>query len=205
MARVAGADGNTAYLLRHGQTDWSASERHTGRTDVPLNAEGEQQAHEAGRLLHALQDSAARPAMVLSSPRSRALRTAELAGLTVDEVTEDLAEWDYGEYEGLTTAQIRERVPGWTVWTHPCPGGESADQVGARAAKILERIQAVLPHGDVILVGHGHLSRVLVAAWIGLPVPSGVHFRLEAAGIAVLGDERGVPQVHRLNVPPVHI
>lgn len=96
-------------------------------------------------------------------------------------------------------------MPGWTVWTHPCPGGESADQVGARAAKIIERIRAVLPHGDVILVGHGHFSRVLVAGWIGLPVPSGVHFRLEAAGIAVLGDERAVPQVHRLNVPPVHI
>jgi broad specificity phosphatase PhoE len=204
MASVAGADGNTAYLLRHGQTDWSASEQHTGRTDVPLNTEGERQAREAGRLLRGLRGSA-RPAMVLSSQRSRALRTAELAGLTVDEVTEDLAEWDYGEYEGFTTAQIRERVPGWTVWTHPCPGGESADQIGARAAKIIERVRAVLPHGDVILVGHGHFSRVLVAGWIGLPVPSGVHFRLDAAGIAVLGEERGVPQVHRLNVPPVHI
>lgn len=201
---MAGTDGNAAYLLRHGQTDWSTSGRHTGRTDVPLNTEGEQGALEAGHLLRALRGSA-RLVIVLSSPRSRALRTAELAGLTVDEVTEDLAEWDYGEYEGLTTAQIRERVPGWTVWTHPCPGGESADQVGARAVKVIERIRAVLPHGDVILVGHGHFSRVLVAGWIGLPAPSGVHFGLEAAGIAVLGGERGVPQVHRLNVSPVHI
>lgn len=204
MASVAGVGGNAAYLLRHGQTDWSASGRHTGRTDVPLNAEGEQQARKAGRLLCVLRGSA-RPAMVLSSPRRRALRTAELAGLTVDEVTEDLAEWGYGEYEGLTTAQIREWVPGWTVWTHPCPGGENADQVGARVVKVIERVRAVLVHGDLILVGHGHFSRVLVAGWIGLPVPSGVHFGLEAAGIAVLGDERDVPQVHRLNVSAVHI
>jgi probable phosphoglycerate mutase len=142
--------------------------------------------------------------MALSSPRSRALRTAQLAGLTVDAVTEDLAEWDYGEYEGLSTAQIRESVPGWTVWTHPCPGGESADQVGARAVKVIERVRAALVHGEVILVGHGHFSRVLVAGWIGLPVPSGVRFGLEVAGIAVLGDEREVPQIHRLNVSAVH-
>jgi broad specificity phosphatase PhoE len=193
-------DGVQLWLVRHGETEWSAAGKHTGTSDLPLTDAGEQQARALAPMLADLA-----PTLVLSSPRKRALDTARLAELAVDEVTEDLAEWDYGEYEGFTTAQVRERVPGWTVWTHPCPGGESADQIGARAVKIIERVRAVLPHGDVILVGHGHFSRVLVAGWIGLPVPSGVHFRLDAAGIAVLGEERGVPQVHRLNVPPVHI
>jgi probable phosphoglycerate mutase len=190
------------YLLRHGQTEWSQSGRHTGRTDIPLTGDGEERARRAGHVLTGLRGTEP-PALVLSSPRSRALRTAELAGLTVDEVTEDLAEWDYGEYEGVTTPQIRETVPGWTVWTHPCPGGESADEVSARAAKVIERTRAALPKGDVILVGHGHFSRVLVASWLALPATAGVHFGLDAAGIAELGDERGVPQVHRLNVPPL--
>jgi broad specificity phosphatase PhoE len=192
------------YLLRHGQTEWSESGRHTGRTDVPLTPAGEERARQAGRLLAALRGDTA-PALVLSSPRSRALRTAELAGLTVDEVTEDLAEWDYGDCEGRTTAQIRETDPGWTVWTHPCSGGETADEVGARAAKVLDRIRAVLPKGDVILVGHGHFSRVLVAAWLGMPPSTGVHFGLDAAGIGALGDERGVPQIRHLNLPPIGV
>ena len=190
------------YLLRHGQTAWSESGQHTGRTDIPLTPEGEERARRAGRLLATLRGDT-EPALVLSSPRSRALRTAELAGLTVAEVTEDLAEWDYGDYEGLTTAHIRERDPQWTVWTHPSPGGETADEVGARAAKVLERVRAALPKGDVILVGHGHFSRVLVAAWLGLPPGAGVHFGLDAAGIAQLGDERGVPQIRMLNLPPI--
>src|SRR6266508_2017988 len=124
------------YLIRHGQTEWSETGRHTGRTDVPLTPDGERRARRAGRTLAELRGDAP-PALVLSSPRSRAVRTAELAGLAVDEVTDDLAEWDYGDYEGLTTPQIRENVSDWTVWTHPCPGGETAEQVGARAAKIL--------------------------------------------------------------------
>jgi probable phosphoglycerate mutase len=190
------------YLLRHGETEWSRSGQHTGRTDIPLTDNGERRAADAGVMLAGLRDD--RPlALVLSSPRSRALRTAELAGLTVDEVTEDVAEWDYGDYEGLSTPTIRETVPGWTVWTHPCPGGETAEQVGARAAKIVERVRAALPEGDVVLVGHGHFSRVLVATWLGLPPTSGVHFALDAAAISVLGDERGVPQLRRLNVPPL--
>jgi probable phosphoglycerate mutase len=192
------------YLLRHGQTAWSESGRHTGRTDVPLTPAGEERARQAGRLLAALRDGQP-PALVLSSPRSRAVRTAELAGLTVDEVTEGLAEWDYGDCEGLTTAQIREKIPGWTVWTHPCPGGETADEIGARAAKLLDRIRPALPRGDVILVGHGHFSRVLVSTWLGMPPSAGVHFGLDAAGIAALGDERGVPQIRQLNLPPIGV
>ncbi len=192
---------STLYLLRHGETEWSRTGRHTSRTDLPLTAIGERRAGDAGRLLGTLRGGEP-PALVASSPRTRSLRTAELAGLAVDLVTEDLAEWDYGECEGLTTPQLRETVPGWTVWTHPCPGGETAAQVGARAARMIERVRAALPDGDVILVGHGHFSRVLVATWLGLGPEAGVHFGLEAAAISVLGDERGVPQIKRLNVPP---
>ena len=190
------------YLLRHGETEWSLSGQHTGRTDIPLTPNGEKRAADAGSMLAGLRGD--QPlALVMSSPRSRALRTAELAGLTVTEVTEDLGEWDYGEYEGLTTPRIRETVPGWTVWTHPCPGGETAEQVGARAAKVLSRARDALADGDVVLVGHGHFSRVLVATWLELPPTSGVGFALDAAAISELGDERGVPQIRRLNVPPL--
>jgi broad specificity phosphatase PhoE len=198
---MAGESPTAVYLLRHGHTEWSESGRHTGRTDIPLTPVGEDRARRAGRLLAALRGSRP-PALVLSSPRQRALRTAELAGLTVTEVTEDVAEWDYGAYEGLTTPQIREQVPNWTVWTHHCPDGETAPEIGARAHKVIDHIRPVLPSGDVILVGHGHFSRVLVATWLSLPATHGVHFGLEAAGISVLGDERGVPQIRRLNVPP---
>jgi probable phosphoglycerate mutase len=190
------------YLLRHGETEWSRSGQHTSRTDIPLTDNGEQRARDAGSMLAGLRED--RPlALVVSSPRERAVRTAELAGLTVTEVTEDVAEWDYGDYEGLSTPKIRETVPGWTVWTHPSPGGETAEQVGARAARVVERVRSALSDGDVVLVGHGHFSRVLVATWLGLPPTSGVHFALDAAAISVLGDERGVPQIRRLNVPPL--
>jgi broad specificity phosphatase PhoE len=190
------------YLLRHGETEWSRSGQHTSRTDIPLTPNGEKRARDAGSMLAGLRED--RPlALVVSSPRQRAVRTAELAGLTVTEVTEDVAEWDYGSYEGLSTPKIRETVPGWTVWTHESPGGETADEVGARAAAVVSRVRAVLPDGDVVLVGHGHFSRVLVATWLGLPPTSGVHFALDAAAISVLGDERGTPQIKRLNVPPL--
>ena len=190
-----------AYLLRHSETDWSRTGRHTSTTDLPLTTTGERRAGDAGRLLGTMRGGEA-PALIASSPRTRALRTAELAGLSVGLVTEDLAEWNYGEYEGLSTPQIRETVPGWTVWTHPSPGGETAEQVGARAARVIERIRAALPDGDVILVGHWHFSRVLVAMWLGLEPQAGVHFGLDAPAITVLGDERGTPQLKRLNVPP---
>jgi broad specificity phosphatase PhoE len=187
------------FLLRHGQTEWSVNGRHTGRTDIPLTPAGENQARAAGLTLSTLRKG---PALVVSSPRQRAVRTAELAGLVVDETTEDLAEWDYGEYEGITTPQIRETVPGWTVWSGPIPGGETGAQVGARADKLLERVRAALADTEVILVGHGHFSRVLVARWLGLPAAAGVHFGLDPAGVSVLGDERGEPKIEHLNIPP---
>jgi broad specificity phosphatase PhoE len=186
------------FLIRHGQTEWSLSGRHTGRTDIPLTPAGEVQARAAGVTLGTLRKG---PALVLSSPRQRATHTAELAGLDVSETTEELAEWDYGDYEGVTTETIRETVPDWTVWTHPIPGGESAEQVAARADKVLERVYAALPTSDVVLIGHGHFSRVLVARWIGEPPSAGVHFSLEPASITVLGEERGEPQIEHLNIP----
>jgi probable phosphoglycerate mutase len=191
------------YLLRHGETAWSLSGQHTGRTDIPLTPNGEKRAADAGRMLAGLRGDDNPLVLVMSSPRTRALRTAELAGLTVTEVTEDLAEWDYGEGEGLTTPQIRETIPGWTVWTHPSPGGETAEQVGTRAERVLARAREELAAGDVVLIGHGHFSRVLIATWLGMPPANGVHFALDAAAIAELGHERKVPQVRRLNVPPL--
>lgn len=187
------------FLLRHGQTEWSVNGRHTGRTDIPLTSAGESQARAAGLTLGSLRKG---PALVLSSPRRRAVRTAELAGLIVDEATEDLREWDYGDYEGRTTPEIREAEPGWTIWTHPVPGGETAEEVGARADRLLARVRAALEDTEVILVGHGHFSRVLLARWIGLPPAAGVRFALDPAGVSVLGDERGESQIQHLNIVP---
>ncbi|WP_433265208.1 histidine phosphatase family protein [Actinosynnema sp. CS-041913] len=188
------------YLLRHGQTEWSESGRHTGRSDIPLTAEGVQQARRAGAVLARLRGTDRPAALVLSSPRERAWRTAELAGLEAER-TEDLAEWGYGDYEGLTTPQIRETVPGWTVWTHPSPNGETQDEVRERAEAVVRRARRALTGGDVVLVGHGHFSRVLIATWLNLPPKEGVHFGLDPAGLSVLGEERGDPQVRRLNIP----
>lgn len=190
------------YLLRHAQTEWAASGRHTSRTDVPLTEYGEQRAGQLGALLARLRGPDAKPPVVLSSPRRRALRTAELAGLRAPMVVGELTEWDYGSYEGLTTPQIRESVPGWTVWTHPCPGGESAQEVSARADRVLARLTELRALGDVVLVGHGHFSRVLTARWIGLPATSGVHFALDPGGLTVLGHERGVPRLDHVNLTP---
>ena len=187
------------YLLRHGETEWSLDGRHTGRTDIDLTPAGERQARAAKAVLAAVRGDG--PLRVLTSPRRRALRTAELAGLRVDETTEELAEWDYGDYEGITTDRIRETVPGWTVWSHPIPGGESAGDVAARADRVLGKLDGLLGDSDVVVVGHGHFSRVLVARRLGLPAPAGVHFGLEPASVSALGDERGVPQLRHLNVP----
>lgn len=186
------------YLLRHGTTEWSRTGQHTSHSDIPLTTEGELRARQAGQTLAALREPG--PVLTLASPMRRAQRTAELAGLA-DVVTEGLlTEWDYGDYEGLTTEEIRRSVPDWTVWTHPCPRGETAADVTARADKLLARVRDA--GTDVVLVGHGHFSRVLIARWLGLPVSAGVHFALDAAAITVLGFERGEPQLQRSNIPP---
>ncbi|WP_082042870.1 MULTISPECIES: acid phosphatase [unclassified Rhodococcus (in: high G+C Gram-positive bacteria)] len=184
-------------LLRHGQTEWAASGRHTGSTDIPLTALGEDQARSAGSRIAAL--GLHRP-LVVSSPRSRAQRTAELAGLSVDREWDALVEWDYGDYEGLTTPQIRETTPHWTVWTHPCPGGETIDAVSARADLVLSVVVPTLADRDVVLVGHGHFSRAVIARWIEQPVTEGKRFAMAPAGFSVLGYEHEFRQVHTHNV-----
>lgn len=177
-------------LIRHGQTEWSAVGRHTSRTDLDLTSRGEVEARDlapalAGRVFSA----------VVSSPRKRALRTAELAGLDPTAVDDDLAEWDYGEYEGITTPEIRRTRPDWSLWTDGAPGGESPEQITERIDRLLTRVRPALADGDVALVGHGHALRVLAARWIGLPASSGGLLRLDSATLSVLGFEHGRPVV----------
>ena len=183
-------------VLRHGLTEWAAAGRHTGRTDVPLTADGERQARAVRARIDALE---LHDPTTLCSPRDRAVRTAALAGLNA-RVWDELAEWDYGQYEGLTNAEIRARVPHWTVWTHPCPGGEDAEAVESRADMVLDVAEAHLPDRDVILVGHGHFSRALITRWAGLPIVEGRRFAMSPCGITVLGYERGVRQVASHNM-----
>lgn len=193
------ADTGRIVLLRHGQTEWATSGRHTGRTDVPLTDTGERQAVAAGELIGELD---LRTPLVVSSPRARAVRTAALAGLTVDREWDALSEWDYGDYEGLTTPEIRRSAPGWTVWTHPCPGGEGIDDVGARADLVLSVVLPMLPDRDVVLVGHGHFSRALLTRWLELPVSEGKRFALFPAAYSVLGTEHSFHQVVVHNIHP---
>jgi broad specificity phosphatase PhoE len=191
--------GGRVLLLRHGETEWSAGGRHTGNTDVPLTDRGRARAR-ATAATGAKLLGGRPPALVLSSPRVRARTTAELAGLHVDRIDERLVEWDYGDYEGRTTPEIREHDPGWTVWTHPTPGGETAAQVQARADDLLAAVATTLDEGDVVLVGHGHFSRVLIARWAGLAATEGVRFAMDSASWAVLGHERGVRRCDHVNL-----
>jgi broad specificity phosphatase PhoE len=183
-----------AWLIRHGETEWSASGRHTGRTDVPLTEEGRAQAR---RLADRLGQR--RFALVLSSPLSRAVDTARLAGYPNVVTDPDLREWHYGDYEGLTTPEIRESVPGWSVWTHPVLGGETADEVAARVDRVIERVRSAT--GNVALFAHGHVLRVLTARWLDLPPTEGRRFALATATVSVLGWERETPVVERWNSP----
>lgn len=186
-------------LLRHGETSWSTQRRHTGRTDLPLTEHGEEQARAAGPLLTALK---LRDPLVFASPRRRAAQTAELAGLTDVTVDDDLAEWDYGDYEGLTTPQIRESAPGWTIWTGAVPGGESADDVRARADRVLDAVGPRLPERDIVLVGHGHFSRALITRWAELGLWEGRRFAMSTGALTVLGFEHDVRTILAHNLVP---
>ncbi|MEV6555335.1 acid phosphatase [Nocardia sp. NPDC051756] len=186
-------------LLRHGETSWSTQRRHTGRTDLPLTEHGEEQAKAAGPLLTALK---LRDPLVFVSPRLRAAQTAELAGLTDVTVDEDLAEWDYGDYEGLTTPQIRETAPNWTIWTGAVPGGESEDQVRARADRVLDAVAPRLPERDIVLVGHGHFSRALIARWAEFELREGRRFAMSTGALTVLGFEHDVRTILAHNLVP---
>jgi broad specificity phosphatase PhoE len=180
------------WIIRHGETEWSRDGLHTSHTELELTPEGEEVARRlAGRLEGVEFD------LVLTSPRVRARRTAELAGFTDPEPVEELTEWDYGDYEGLTTATIREDVPGWTVWSHPCPGGESAEEVSERLDRVVAKVRA---HGGRVLAfSHGHASRALAARWLDQPVQEGRLFSLDTATISVLAYERESPTVARWN------
>lgn len=178
------AEAHRIWLVRHGETEWSKTGQHTGRTDIPLTPTGEQQGKALGRHL-----ADRKFALVLTSPLSRARATCRLAGFDdVAQVSDDLREWNYGIYEGKTTAAMRTEQPGWSIWTSSVPEGESLDDVGARARRVIERVDAV--EGDVALFAHAHFLRILGATWVGLPPIHGRHFTLGTASISVLGYER---------------
>jgi broad specificity phosphatase PhoE len=182
------------WIIRHGETVWSREGRHTGRTDVALTADGERQSLELGRRL-----GGRRFALVLSSPLRRARDTCRLAGYAdVARAADDLREWDYGAYEGRTSAEIQREAPGWTIWTGAVPDGETAENVGHRADGVIE--QAMAAAGDVALFGHGHLLRVLAARWLGLSPRAGRLFALDAASIGVLGREHDTRVIRTWNL-----
>ena len=183
-------NGRQLVLVRHGQTQWSRSGRHTGRTDVALTELGQRQADALGLMLRGRSFAA-----VLVSPLQRATETLRRASLDAARVRvlQELVEWDYGDYEGLTTEEIRRSVPDWTIWTAPVPGGESAADVGRRADLVIAR--ALDESDDVAIFSHGHLLRVLTARWLGLDVPAGRHFALDTATVSILGYERDTPVI----------
>lgn len=183
------------WLVRHGETSWSAAGKHTGRTDVPLTDAGRAQAAQLAPLL-----AQHRFALVLTSPLSRAEETSRLAGFDSAVVDDDLLEWDYGDYDGRTTAEIRAQRPAWSLWRDGCPGGETADDVGHRADRVVTRARAA--DGDVVAFAHGHLLRVVAARWIGLPAADGALLGLDTATVSVLGWEREQPVVRRWNLTP---
>jgi probable phosphoglycerate mutase len=177
------------YVVRHGETEWSLSGQHTGRTDIPLTAHGEDQARALAERLGHIEFS-----YVLTSPRQRARRTCELAGLgTTAETEPDLAEWDYGDCEGQLTADIRKRRPGWNVFRDGCPGGETPEAVCGRADRLITHLCTM--DGNVALFSHGEFASVLAARWIGLPVIEAQHFLLDPASLSILGYNPSHPEV----------
>ncbi len=190
-------------VIRHGETVWSRELKHTGRTDIPLTPAGEKAAAALAGDLAAMKITA-----VFVSPAQRAIRTAELAGLSITATDPDLWEWDYGGYEGLTTDEIRVDRPGWYLWRdgvipgdaeHP---GETIEQVGVRVDRVLGRAKALLDAGDVALVAHGHLLRILTARWLDLAPADGRLFRLGTGTLSTLGTEHDEPVISTWNVPP---
>jgi probable phosphoglycerate mutase len=188
-----GVEHVNVFVMRHGETAWSVSGRHTGTTDLPLTDNGR-------RLAERLRPVLAREAFarVFVSPMRRARETCELAGLGNAAVIDpDLVEWNYGEYEGLTSEQIHQSAPNWLIFRDGCPGGESPEQVGTRVDRVVARVRAV--EGNVALFAHGHVLRVLVARWIGLPPGIGQHFLLDTGTLCILGYYREIPAVNLWN------
>ena len=182
------------WLVRHGETEWSRSGAHTGRTDLPLTDTGRANAVALGGLLKQRQYT-----VVLTSPLERARETCRLAGLAGDaQVDPNLREWDYGDYEGRTTADIQKEIPGWSLWKQGVPHGESVEQVGVRADAVIQRVLEV--EGNVALFAHGHILRILTGRWLGLPADSGRLFALGTAAIGTLGYERTTRVITRWNL-----
>jgi len=186
------ADGDL-WLVRHGETEWSRDGRHTSVTDLPLTPRGEQAAT-------ALREQVAEAGFdqVLSSPRRRATSTAELVGFPDPDIEPDLVEWDYGDYEGITTVEIREQDPSWQLWTDGCPGGETPTAVSQRCDRVVQRVRA--SGGRVLAVGHGHALRALAVRWLDLPVETGSRLVLHTSTVSVLGYDRGTAVIERWNV-----
>lgn len=190
---MAAASGPELWLVRHGETEWSRDGKHTGTTDLPLTPVGEEAARSLrATLAHTSFD------LVLSSPLRRAFDTAVLAGFTDPIIEPNAREWVYGDYEGITTNQIRAIVPGWTIWTNGARRGESPDEVGARADKVVDRVRTEARERALIFA-HGHFLRVLGVRWLGLPAARGVHFLLDTSTVSVLGWERDEPAIVRWN------
>lgn len=185
------------FVLRHGQTEWSQDGRHTGLTDIPLTPSGEE-----GAALWKPELGSHAFAAVFCSPLLRARRTAELAGLTVTETVNDLREWEYGAAEGRTTPEIREEIPGWDVWSSGPPGGEPLAALGARVDGVLAQASESLRDGDVMLVAHGHVLRVLIARWMEQPPLLGSRIGLDPAAVAILGREHDRRIAKRIGVTP---
>ena len=187
---------NAVVLVRHGETEWSRDGRHTGRTDIPLTTEGRQQATGLTAPLRAWQF-----ALVLSSPLQRALETCRLAGYgATAQVRPELMEWDYGRYEGLTSRQIAEQDPGWSLWQAGGPDGETPEDVGRRVDRVIAEVRRAA--GDVLIFAHGHVLRVLASRWLGEPPGGGRHYALQTAALSVLGYEHANPVISRWNLPP---
>ena len=185
------------WLLRHGATEWAKNGRHTGSTDLPLLPEGEEEAKQLAPALTTHQFAA-----VFSSPLQRATRTCELGGLGQQRHTMDtLREWDYGDYEGITTPEIRKTNPNWTVWSHGCPNGEDAESVQQRCEHTIAIALAAPGEGDVALFAHGHVLRALTGTWLGLGAAGGRYFQLGTGTICILGFERGQRIIARWNAP----
>lgn len=180
------------WLVRHGETEWSRDGRHTSTTDLPLTEHGVEVARTLAQRL-----AGSDFAQVLTSPRTRARTTAEIVGFGDAEVDEDLVEWAYGDYEGVSTLQIRETVPGWTVWSHPTPGGETPEEVSTRLDRVVDRVRSC--PGRTLVFGHGHALRALTARWLEQPVTEGRFFRLDTSTLSVLGWERETPVLLRWN------
>lgn len=183
------------FLIRHGETEWSRTGQHTGRTDVPLTEDGRRGAEALGRALHGYKFD------VWTSPLQRARETCRLAGFESANVDENLREWDYGIYEGRKTLDIRQQNPGWSIWLSEIEGGESLEHVAERARKVIDRVVAETD-GDVALFSHGHMLRILAACWIGMPPIAGRALALDTASISILGYERQTRVIRQWNFVP---